>query len=339
MRKECGQTLGEYLLLAFLIAVVSIGAMSVFASNFSSSLPGLIDNIFNGGGSGVSSSSGAGSGTTGASSGLPAGVSGTDITVTTAGGTTFTIPDYPTNLQEAVETAGGNGTTNLLLGNLESIIQELEASGELTPAQINLLKDLANQGHVLAEYQQMAEDFDQMVAASGATSYSDYYAMTGMTTVNGGVFNYGGSSYIPAGTFDLSGGDGIGGGLNVSSMVIDLGTLGSVTQIIGSNGDPVWTESVTGGFPIAGDEAGQFISIFQDLKSAGVLDDPALGQLITAIGNDIIDVTGNQLDSLTERQFADDLTVTTFNESGVGALDGAGSASAICAAGGTVSCS
>ncbi len=332
MRREYGQSLGEYFLLASLIAVVSIGALSFFANDFSATLPGLLDRIFGGGGgASATTTSGGGSssssGGTVASASFPPGVSTTGITVTTAGGTVINLANYPSNLANAVETAGGNGTTNVLLANLEQIIHGLEAAGELDATQINLLKALANQGHRLSEFQQMAETYDQSLIAGGSTTYP-----------SGGTFNYAGGTHVNAGSFDIFGG--ISSALNVSSHLFDLGTLGTVTQVTHTSTNPQWVETsgtTLGGFPVSGDEAGLFIHLFQEAQSQGALNDPAIQQLVTALGNDILDVTGGHNTSLMFRSSGADLTATTFNED-AGSMLSSGSASAICAAGGTVSC-
>lgn len=64
---------------------------------------------------------------------------------------------YPANLKESVTTAGANGTTNQLLLSLEAVIHDLQASGQLSPAQSDTLTKLANQGHKIAELEKEME--------------------------------------------------------------------------------------------------------------------------------------------------------------------------------------
>jgi polyhydroxyalkanoate synthesis regulator phasin len=57
-----------------------------------------------------------------------------------------------------VQTLGANGATELLSNQLDTLAVQLVKQGQMTPAQITLLSDLANQGHRLAHIQSLVEN-------------------------------------------------------------------------------------------------------------------------------------------------------------------------------------
>jgi hypothetical protein len=61
------------------------------------------------------------------------------------------------NIGMAIQTVGANGATNELLATLEKQIMQLQAAGSIDETQANLLYQLANQGHTLAEAQKTLE--------------------------------------------------------------------------------------------------------------------------------------------------------------------------------------
>lgn len=73
-------------------------------------------------------------------------------------GTMLNLGNYPVILSKAVETSGVNGTTEQLLGSLESLIAKLVADGKLTPAQASAYNKLANAGHNLADAEKLIEN-------------------------------------------------------------------------------------------------------------------------------------------------------------------------------------
>ncbi len=157
-----GQSLSEYLLLGGLITIVSIAALLMLAGDFSASLPELLDRIFNGGGNGLASSAMANASSKSSSSYLPSQYAETEglgpVQFTLSNGSTITLEEYPRDIPSVVETAGGNGTTEILLANLEEIIRQLIEAEEITPEQANSLMDLSNAGHEVAFVQKEYED-------------------------------------------------------------------------------------------------------------------------------------------------------------------------------------
>jgi hypothetical protein len=62
------------------------------------------------------------------------------------------------NTAKTIQVVGANGTTRELMKLLESRIQTMLAAGEITQEEANLLQELANKGHYLANVEKSLED-------------------------------------------------------------------------------------------------------------------------------------------------------------------------------------
>ncbi len=69
------------------------------------------------------------------------------VSLTLSNGKTIQIPDVPVSVADNIEVDGGHGTTEKLLAAWEKLRQALVDSGELTEAESQPFKDLANAGH------------------------------------------------------------------------------------------------------------------------------------------------------------------------------------------------
>ncbi len=74
-----------------------------------------------------------------------------------AGNGTVDLPNYPSNIQETVQTIGANGATELLSDQLEILAKQLLQKGAITEQQANALIFLANKGHTLADMEKGLE--------------------------------------------------------------------------------------------------------------------------------------------------------------------------------------
>ncbi|MBX2859728.1 MAG: hypothetical protein KTR14_00715, partial [Vampirovibrio sp.] len=191
MSKYKGQSGSEYIVIGSLAAVISIAALaslggtldgsliSIGSQNNTHALNSLLteapaglqatvagavparNNVNNGIPTGVGAGSGA---KTSAGNGvLP---NGTGSTITLADGTTMNVGFYPVDTG-LIETAGSHGTTELLMGQMDTMISQLEAEGKIDSTQANLLKNLSNQGHRIAEIEKV---FETAFANSGGNS-------------------------------------------------------------------------------------------------------------------------------------------------------------------------
>lgn len=114
------------------------------------------------------------------------------LVITLANGERVVLDEYPANLAQMAETVGGSGVTESLLASLESLTAQLQAQGELTEDQANLLKELSDQGHRIAQIEALVE---QLAASSGNDKNIFRNARTTFEGVN----------YNPANLSDLIG--------------------------------------------------------------------------------------------------------------------------------------
>jgi hypothetical protein len=75
----------------------------------------------------------------------------------TASGEWVQIPDFPMDIPGLIEVDGGHGTTEKLIAAMDRFVEALIQAKEITPAEGNLIKQLANKGHDLGHVQNVAE--------------------------------------------------------------------------------------------------------------------------------------------------------------------------------------
>jgi hypothetical protein len=80
-------------------------------------------------------------------------------------GTMTYIDDVPRNLGQSVETIGASGTTELLAAALHSLGMQLKEADEISNQEAQLIVQLAQQGHKIAELQRLVEQ--AMKASNG----------------------------------------------------------------------------------------------------------------------------------------------------------------------------
>jgi len=159
-----GQSLSEYGLVAVLVGVASISALVLLGGSLQNAMQNLwpqpvlttapvISAVSNGTNS-KSPDSGAASGTH-------------SVAITLESGKVITLPAYPNNLAQMVETLGANGTTAIMSDNLKLLAEEMLAAGEIDEAQYNSLVLLANKGH---EIGRIERDLEGIISES--TTYA-----------------------------------------------------------------------------------------------------------------------------------------------------------------------
>jgi hypothetical protein len=148
-----GQSAAEYALVGGLVLLVSIPALGTLSSVFNSKLGQSTTSM----GALQQSLASFSPATTGAGSGSGSGsvigstVSGTQtVTLDLGNGEKLTIPNFPTNSAQIIETAGASGVTDALASTLKQLATALAASGKITEADSQALIDLANQGSTMA---------------------------------------------------------------------------------------------------------------------------------------------------------------------------------------------
>ncbi len=237
-RSIAGQSLSEYGLIGFCVVVLSIAAFVMLGGSLDSTLgrlrASLLDNVsasavaatINDGIGGAASGGTDTSGT--ATMVLP---TGEVVTVTTSGA-----------FGADVMTTGANGATTMALAQLQTLTQQLQASGELTPDQVNALIALANQGHRIAQIEKMIED-----AVSMSANPTAVYTMT----------------------FQLD------GKMYTGRQMIDMLGFENQNQYVNLLTDVELLETTSKG-AIAMAETGSFINLYQAALQSGAMDDPAI---------------------------------------------------------------
>ncbi len=255
MRHSFGQVATESFLLYSLIGVTAIGGLTLLGNDLSNAHEDTANQITNAKGlyklldvkdkSTTATNPDTSSETTPSSTG--------NVQIVTANGTTINLEGYSPLFSESIETTGANGTTLSLYSSLMNIAQELESAGEVDATQANLLRDLANQGHRLAEIEGLIE-----TAAQQASSVFDYNSVD---------IPFDGQTYK---TFELE-------------ALLGWSANGSATpENIASN-----SLNATGASP----ETATFIALYESVLASGALDDPAVMDIVTGLSGEIAYLT------------------------------------------------
>jgi Flp pilus assembly pilin Flp len=178
MMNASGNTVSEYGIIAALIMAVCLGSLQLMGSNldgvmnqFAGSLklkskPALAESIT------VNPQD---------SSSQQVSTANQVWTFQTTSGFKLNLQSYPQNIEKAIITAGANGTTEIILGNLNSLIRQLQESGEITKEQASLLTALSNQGHEIAKIEALLE-----TTQANSTSRSEF--LNSKITYNGQTY-------------------------------------------------------------------------------------------------------------------------------------------------------
>jgi hypothetical protein len=95
-------------------------------------------------------------------------VTGVSITLTLSGGQKLSLDNYPMDMAQLVETAGASGTSTVLANLLMAYGQQLTAKGRITTKQGNMIQQLANKAHKMADMQLAAETLAKQLQLDSA---------------------------------------------------------------------------------------------------------------------------------------------------------------------------
>lgn len=252
MQRQYGQTISEYSLIAILIGIVAVGGLAF--------LGGSLENLF------------------GDLLGKPPQAekthpSGLAVsmppTIAASPQGTVTPPNLSKEAQAAfegfqktgkltplVETLGANGSTEIFLSMLESVIQQKLAAGEITQGQANALQGLANKGHAIAEVERLME----LKIQGGITAGKPNRDILKQTV------EYRGENWTVLELYGLIG----------SSFTPDWGNGVSREEF-----DAMRTEDQSH------DLTYDFYEEFLTIQEQGLLDDPAANDLVSYLSNQI----------------------------------------------------
>lgn len=176
-----GQSSAEYSLIGALVLGLSLGALLLFGPQVSGMFAGMLGNS-----SVQAAAISQANSNSDASGQLPvrSSPSRAGISFYLTGNLSEDFAAIQVDLPASIQTMGANGTTSLLAFRMESTILELLAQKKIGPEQANLLLQLANKGHQIAEIEALIED-------AAKQSQSDPGSFTGKS------LNYQGTDYLP----------------------------------------------------------------------------------------------------------------------------------------------
>jgi hypothetical protein len=102
------------------------------------------------------------------------------------------------SLADKIQTTGANGATELLANQLAAAAQLLLQQGKIDQAQYNILMELANQGHRMAQIQSLLDSGLKAANGDVAAFASTTYVLDGKTYTSGDLASLiGFTTYIP----------------------------------------------------------------------------------------------------------------------------------------------
>ena len=159
---KTGQSLTEYAVIGALVGIAGIVALVVMGNTLNNTFGNML---------GKNAQNLAGTGKApvpviGATSGYTVLTANGGAAITLSDGTVLNLSNYLGDPAATVQTAGANGTTDILASSLSEIANQLLAQGKITATQANWLQKLANEGHLIADSEKLAAD----AFASGTTA-------------------------------------------------------------------------------------------------------------------------------------------------------------------------
>ncbi len=212
-----------------------------------------------------------------------------NIHIRLSDGSILTIENHPGDLLRSIETSGANGTTTELAAGFEEIVRQLHEHGEISDAETRMLIELANQGHRMAALEKLVED-----AAAAATSGADYRST---------LIEYNGQHYTPRELMKTH--------------------LAYHNWEPGMANDPFFTEKIVmrngveeRAYPRG--ETGEFVRLYNEVKNAGMLDNPMINSIVTGFSKQIV-ILSEQVDtvysSVNDNTALDNLTNEVYSRS------------------------
>jgi hypothetical protein len=162
----------EYICISTFVALACVAGLTTMSQALSKNTPSILP----------MPTAKAASGSTAVNAGDSAPAKGTTSSNsnTTSLANTGTGTPYISDMHSVLETAGGNGATEMMADQIRQIGQNLLDKGELTPEQANAFFDLANQGSHIASIEKLIEDanksgnFNSPITFEGKTYNSAY---------------------------------------------------------------------------------------------------------------------------------------------------------------------
>ncbi|HEY9686008.1 MAG TPA: hypothetical protein V6C52_03440 [Coleofasciculaceae cyanobacterium] len=149
-QKQTGQSLIEYVVSGTLIGGVCIAGLMITGKDLNDQLKGLTADMKKSTGNSTINANAIASSSKGVTT-APDKKGLSTVTIKLSSGEEITLDQYPADLSKSIATSGANGTTEMLLANLDSFVSQIKAADNLTPEQSSILAALSNQGHMMAD--------------------------------------------------------------------------------------------------------------------------------------------------------------------------------------------
>lgn len=278
MSKTRGQGLVEYSLTAGALVLLTIGGLSLVATNFTD----LFENVGNrlvaqGPATGPMTWAGGGTGGTATATeggGEELATEETAITPVVSGAYETNIAGFKkmvNDLPNLIETSGASGTTKIMVAYMQSLADEMLNEGEIKPQEHANLVNLANKGHKMASITESIETFlaAQPAGTMQSTLHHQQVQHQGITLTYGQLIH------------EL----GLGNGASYTASVIQKDGLYAVTQ----NQSPHTGASMT-----------EFLEEYARVADNDLANTPELKSVVETLSSNIVTISG---------YFSSDLTV------------------------------
>jgi Flp pilus assembly pilin Flp len=218
------------------------------------------------------------------------------VTATLKNGATLNLGKYPSDAAQLVETAGISGATQYMVGLLQNVAQQLQASGSITEAQYNSLINLSNKGHDIGSVQ---AELEVLLDANGGS----------LVSVKDQPMKLLGKSSYADGWFEYT----------VKNVVQSLGS--SNTGPYGSNINIDWLTSfdtATDPDAWANPMYNNFMNAYKTAKADGSLSDPVVKQIVDDLAFKIL-IAGEVMEERGDKLLKDEVksAYTHYNSMGI----------------------
>jgi hypothetical protein len=253
----CGNSIPEYTIIALILMFITLAGIQLLSSNLNTAMAKVRDDMK----THQQAAQTVLAAEQAAAAAAANGAAGSNVGLTAA-----QLALLQQSLADKVQTSGANGATELLAQQLSSTASLLLAEGKISSSQYDILMQLSNQGHQIAQIESLVSN---AIAAAGGDT----------TTLNNMTIYFNGQSYT------------------VPQLA---GTIGVITLKPGDfTNTSILSMSPTD--PLMEPELGKFISLYNQATSSGALSDPVAQATVTSaaqqIGN-LGEVVENSLDQI-----------------------------------------
>jgi len=248
-----GQGLVEYSMIGLLVLIVAMPAISLFGGDFLEVLRGIFSNMNQNVTAQATPLTTAQIAQTGdQKADALGGAQSAKVQITLKDGTVIQLSQYPQDLKKYVEVSGTNGTTAILLAQLDSLISQIKKTKTLNQTQVGSLQKLSTQGYRIAAVEKTIEN-----AFKNAKSVNEL--SNTMITFDGQQYTITDFSWL-------------------------IGWHGAVGY---QSTPPDITNALDNSSTATGPELSRFLDLYFEAEANGSLNDPALKTVVSELSSQI----------------------------------------------------